>query len=178
MNGPDYGYDPYNPHVTFTSGIDFVGDSFTEVGASKFGRKLGGVLKKVGKGVLKVAKPLINAAAKIVPAPYNIAFKAGANITNAAASAVQKKKAKKAIQGLGALAKAGDRKAAATLATLKLSKDAAGGNPAKLAQTIAQTNAKKKSKAAAAAPARNHGGGGNRAFVVRTPSGKSITVHV
>lgn len=166
----DYGYDPYNPHVTFTAGVDFVGDSFTEVGAGKFARKLGGALKKVGKGVLKVAKPLMNAAAKIVPAPYNIAFKAGSQITNAAASAVQKKKAKKAVQGLGALAKAGDRKAAATLATLKLAKDAANGNPAKLAQTIAQTNAAKRSKAQAA--------NGGRPFVVQTPSGRKITVHV
>lgn len=172
-NIPDYGYDPYNPHVTFTSGVDFVGDQFTEVGASKFRQKLKGALKKVGKGVLKVAKPLMNAAAKIVPAPYNIAFKAGAQITNKAASVVQKNKAKKAIQGLGALAKAGDRKAAATLATLKLSKDAAEGKPEALAQTIAQTNAAKRSKAQAKAS-----NGGGRAFLVQTPSGKKLTVYV
>lgn len=167
-NPSDYGYDPFNPHITFTAGVDFVGDRFTEVGAGKFAKKLGGAFKKVGKGVVKATNALTKAAAKIVPAPYNIAFKAGAQITNAAASAVDKKKAKKAVQGLGALAKAGDRKAAATLATLKLAKDAANGSPAKLAQTIAQTNAAKQSKAQA----------GGRAFVVQTPSGRTITVHV
>ncbi len=165
-----YGTDPYNPHVTFTAGIDFVGHRFTEVGASKFARKLGGALKKVGKGVVKVSNALTKAAAKIVPAPYNIAFKAGAKLTGAAASAVEKKKGRKAVQGLGALAKAGDKKAAATLAALKLAKDAAQGKPAALAQTIAQVHAR---KAADASPR-----GGGRPFVVQTPSGKRITVHV
>lgn len=181
----------------FIEGVDFVGDEFTEVGASKFVRKLKKGVRLVGK----VVQPLTKLAAKIVPAPYNIAFQAAEKLNSKILGAVDKGKAKKAIKGLGALAKGGDRKAAATLATLKLSRDASQGKPEGLAKLVTTAAAKKETRvrdarvkgavaqvltqpAVAALPREERieiakqAASNATAFQVTTPTGKTFAIHL
>lgn len=178
-------------------GIDFVGDEFTEVGAGKFAK----AIKKGVKVVGKVVQPLTKMAAKIVPAPYNIAFSAAAKLNSKILGAVDKQKGKKAVQGLAKLAKAGDKKAAATLATLKLTKDAHDGKPAGVAQFVAQAHAKQATRVqharvkgavaqaltdpgVAALPrderieVAKQAASNAMAFQVTTPSGKTFAIHL
>lgn len=181
----------------FVEGIDFVGDEFTEVGAGKFAR----ALKKGVKMVGKVVQPLTKMAAKIVPAPYNIAFSAAAKLNSKVLGALDKKKGKKAVLGLAKLAQAGDKKAAATLAALKLTKDANQGRPEGMAQFVAQSQAKKATRvqharvkgavaqaltdpAVAALPREERIEVAKQAasdalsFQVTTPSGKTFAIHL